>query len=845
MRATCTAAALFVALGVGAATARAGTITGTITAATGGAPISGAQVRVWAQNSKGWTITATVTSNASGVYSASVAAGDYKVDARGPDNGSNYTDRWYDVAAPTGSGYIGEDADLVTVTASGTTSGINIALQNGGGLDGFVLHPTNVLHSGAWVRLERKSDPRMHHNDQSKGSPHLGLFSFRNVPPASDYQLLFYDPTGTYELLNGSSRSITAGSNASIGNLSMTVFPTDPYEGNNTPNCSAPIDSTGLHAATPVPWQSSNAHIGPRGSDPDWYCIQTVAGDRFYIEATTEFSFGGATRYHPWTDPTLSFWAGAGTTKLVEDDDSGTGPLDAWVDTGPLDAGCYCAAVTTFGDSDYNGSGQGSAGRYRLDITMGNRPPVVSIKKGQTEVPGTFTINEGELLDLNLSYADADGDPVTSAFSHKDMSGADVTSGTLTLGGTSGSYTWQVPADGASGSPYTLRLDASESEFAMAKTVQLVVLAVNDPPTVPAPVSPTGGAVIAMATPMLVWSNSTDADGDMLSYDVEVYYDGTDGAAAQTQTVSEGAGGQTSWTVAANIPENTRVYWRVRASDGNGGFSPWSEFAEFLVDSANDPPETPILTKPGNYETVMVRRPGLSVINVTDPESEPIDFIFEIANDDAFTDVVWTSAAVAMNTLAATTMTVPTQDLDWGARYYARARARDARGAESGWSNVRQFDLKDNVAPGTPDFAEGCTALIYDFKAPEKITVNNVVDPEGEQVTFEVEFFLYDDDPTTATPVLRATAQQDDTAATTDIPFDASQLDNGHYRYRVRAFDGTDYSDWIECDLTLDLPPPSSSGGCCDSGAPAPASLLLALLTLLAVIPRRARRTTR
>ncbi len=732
----------------------------------------------------------------------------------------------------------------MTVTASGTTSGIDIALQNGGGLDGLLYHPTNALHAGAWVRLERKSDPRMHHNHMSEGAPHLGLFSFRNVPPANDYQLIVYDPTGSYELLDTMPRAVTAGSNGTVINRSMTAFPADPYEGNNTPNCSAPINATGLHGSTPAPWQSANAHIGPRGSDPDWYCIQTVAGDRFYLEATTEFSFSGATRYHPWTDPTLSFWSGAGTTKLVEDDDSGTGPLDAWLDTGPLDAGCYCAAVSTFGDTDYNGSGQGSAGRYRLDITMGNRPPVVSIKKGTTEVPGTFTINEGELLDLALSYADADGDPVTSSFTHKEMSGADVTGGTLTLGATSGSYRWQVPANGAAGSPYTLRLDASESEFAMAKTVQLVVLAVNDPPTVPEPVSPIGGQVVAQATPMLVWSNSTDADGDMLTYDVEVYYDNTDGAPAQMQSVAEGAAGQTSWTV-ASIPENTRVYWRVRSSDGNGGFSPWSGFAELLVDSANDPPETPVLTKPGNYETVMVRRPGLSVINVTDPEGEPISFIFEIANDDGFTDVVWTSAAVAMNTLAATTMTVATQDLDWGARYYARAKARDARGAESGWSNVRQFDLAENVAPGTPDFTDGCNPLIYDYQAPTAITVNNVVDPEGEQVTFELEFFFYDDDPATATPALRATGLQDDSATTTDIPFDATQLDNGHYRYRVRAFDGTDYSDWIECDLTLDLPPPGASGGCCDSGAPPATTLLFALLTLVGVIPRRGRRTSR
>lgn len=822
-------------------TALAGTVTGTITAQAGGAALSGAEVRAWSQNSKGWTIASTTTTNGSGAYSITVADGNYLIDARGPDNGSNYGDRWYDVAAPTGGGYIGANADVIAV--SGTVSGINLALEVLGGGDGMVLQPSGAGRAGAIVRMEQRTDPRIHHNDVTDNDL-VGRVSFRGLPPALDYQIQIYDPTGVYATrrLTGP-YSIAAGANANLGNLTVANPATDPYEGNNNPSCAAPIDATPLRMNPPQTFATSGARIGPTtANDRDWFCVTTVAGDRFHITATTAHTFNGAVRFDPWTDPILAFWSGAGVTKLVEDDDSGAGTFDPLVDTGPLGAGCHCISVSTFGDGDYNGTGAGSSGDYRLEITMGNRPPVVSIRKGSTEIPAAPTllvINEGETLDLNLSYGDADGDAVAAVFTHQDNTGTDVVGGTLNLGATSGTYSWTVPDDAAPLGPFTINLRASETEFEMDKTILVSVVGVNDPPDLPVLVSPIGGAVVSEASPTLVWSNATDPEANPLSYDVEVYADDTDGAPVQTQNVAEVAGGQTS-LVAAPIAENTRVYWRVRARDGFNGLSPWTGFESFLVDSANDPPETPILTKPGNFELVSVRRPGLSVINVEDPEDDPIDFIFEVASDAEFADIVWTSAAVPQNDVAATTTTNPTMDLAWGAEYFARAKAVDARGEESGWSNVRQFHLKENVPPGAPTWDGGCMILTYDFSAPEGIEVTNVLDTEGEPITFELEFFDVLDDPNVAAPVLRVTAMQDDGAATTLIPFDAADLPNGHYIYRVRAFDGTDYSDWIECQLILDLPG-AGSGGCCQTGTTGGGELALGLLVLAAVLRRRRR----
>ncbi len=835
-----------------AAPASAASISGTITAQAGGAPVAGAEVRIWTQGPKGWVIHQTVAASATGTYAFTVAAGSYKVDARGPaGSGANYGDRWLDIVPPVSGGYIGEDADVLVLNAATVLTGANIALEILGGADGTVYRPGPVEAASMWVRMERRSEPRIHHNDFTKALP-AGLVSMRGMVPATDYQIMVYDPSGQRDtLLAPGPYAIVSNAVGALPNLTMVNTPADPNEGNNTANCgAASINMANLRMTPSVPWSSAGARIAPLG-DVDWYCFTAVDGDRMFMTATTELTFAGATRRHPWTDPMVSLWRGARVTRLVENDDGGGG-YDARIDTGPLTAGCHCVAVTTFGDASYVGSGQTSTGAYQLRVTMGNRPPVPSIRKGTTEVPpapATFSIDEGDTLNLTLSYVDADGDVPTKAFVHLDAGGAPVTTGTVTLGATSGTYVWQAPADAAAGSPYTLRLDAGDSEFDLSKTVILVVNAVDMAPPAPTLVAPIGGAVVSSGAPTLSWQNVTDPDGDAVTYDLELYAGDTGGLPVQTATAIAAAAGATTTFVPSTIAENTRVWWRVRAR-GGAALSPWSEYGAFLVDTANDPPEVPILVKPAEGELLAMRRPGLSVLNVTDPEDDAIGYVFAIARDGNFTDVVWTSDPVPANLVSATTMTSAGVDLAWGGSYFARARARDARGGESEWSDARRFRLKQNAPPGTPAWDGACVATTYDQAPPTAIVVRNVDDPEGEQVTFELELFRFDDDPTTSFPVYTASAVMELAGTVTPIPVDLSGLANGRYRYRVRAFDGTDASDTIECELTLDLTEGEPAGGCCQTGgaprAPLATALLVALtgLGLAAAGRRRRRRVT-
>jgi IPT/TIG domain/Carboxypeptidase regulatory-like domain len=111
-----------------------GTITGTVTAANGGAQLSGICVSVSQVNGSGG---GSATTGAGGTYSVSgLETGTYKVGFSSCGNSGNYLDQWYDNETTAAA------ADSVSVTATKTTSSINAALAAGGTIAGTVTAAT-------------------------------------------------------------------------------------------------------------------------------------------------------------------------------------------------------------------------------------------------------------------------------------------------------------------------------------------------------------------------------------------------------------------------------------------------------------------------------------------------------------------------------------------------------------------------------------------------------------------------------------------------------------------------------------------------------------------------------
>jgi hypothetical protein len=809
-------------------TAGAASVSGRV--ASGGTGLAGMEVRLWASTPKGFSFAPpggrTVLTDSAGNYTfTNVPAGTYKLDTRmSPVVAGNYGDRWLDVMPPTANGYVQADADELVLADGDLRTGLNLDVEVYGGVDLRVVSGAPL--GGLFGRLESLSDARVHHNDTSKTTPaaHLGELSYRGMPPGP-MRLVLHDLNYVYADVVGPTFTIASGSTLTGGDVSVGLAPADPNEPNNAVGAGTPLDVMPLRQ-TPRQVVTTTGAIGPRNGDVDFFCWTAQANDRYLVSALGTFGTwpDGGVRESPWVDPVVSFWRSG--ARVGDDDDSGPLARDARLDTGPVAAGAVCVGVSTFGDTGWTGQNQQSAGPYRLFVELGNRPPTVTTTvsgQGTPTPPTTLPVDEGQVVTVTATFTDLDGDALMASWELRDSQSTTVAAGSLNPSAGPGAITWTPSQVAARRSPYTLTVTVADAEFTRTATALLEVRAANVPPTTPVQVSPDAGLVINSATPTLSCRESADVDLEALVYEFELTV-GDAGVAAQTGRVAGvdggvdpdgGVFGVVSFR-AASLPENARVSWRVRAFDGNpmNGYSPWSEAWAFVVDTVNEPPLAPYLSKPGDGETIMVRRPTLEVVTPLEPEGEAVSFVFEVSRDPAFTQVVVLSAQVPST--GASTMWTVTQDLDWSGRYFARVVALDARGARSAPSNVVGFGIRDNQAPMTPvpgaPFAMGrCSDQVFTV-APTFVEVPALNDVEQDVVTVEVQVTTFED-TAYAMPVFKKEAPASATVVT-KVPLEGVMFaEDGKYRVRLRAKDGSSTTPWVECSFLLDGRSGAGGGG--------------------------------
>ncbi len=831
MRALLSSLCLLLALAA-PAVAAAATASGRISDGSGGG-LTGMQVRLWRPTPKGYQVARETTSGADGAYTITgVAAGTYRLDARmAPGVSGNYGDRWYDVVEPLGDGYIPDYADDLTFADADARTGLDIALPVLGGMNGLVTSAAGTPLGGLLIRVERIGEPRIHHNDmtQAPGTTLVGQFIMRGMVPADDYRIILHDPRGVWAttLIPGPFR-VVSDANEPIPTVVLEPSTAvDPYEENDGANDvnSDSIDGQIFRTIPPTGVITEGTVIGPT-PDPDWYCFQALAGDRFLIRLHSMLELPGISRPHPFFDPTVGLWSEPENALVgFNDDGSATSPM-SFLDVELPSSGRHCVAVSTYPDIALGGANQGSAGPYTLIIDVGNRRPQLSASIGgevAPRPPTPVTLAEEELLTVLIAFVDPDGDPITVTATLRDNQAALASGTDFTADDHSGAFTWQPSQTAATGSPYTLRFTAADAELTSELDVLIQVLGVNVPPGMPTHLAPTNGALLATDGPDLVIGNASDADLNPLSYQFELYQRG--GATPLlAATVGEGAGGQTVWQV-IGLPDNTWFTWRARAWDNQADnpYSAWTEPWRFLVDLENEPPTAPVMLKPTSETPVMTRLPVLEAENPTDPEDEPLAVRFLVADDPEFTEIVVESALVPVAEATTATLWQLDTPLSWSATYHARAQAEDSRGLQSPWSAPITFALRQNGVPPSPNlgppFATGCDVGVEVRLPLPIIEVLNVVDPDGDPVRLRLEIFAATDSPTSATAKLSATRPQSD-AATTRFVLDSSPLEDDQlYSLRVAADDGFELSPWRECLFRTRAVRGGSAGGCdCRAG---------------------------
>lgn len=125
-----------------------------------------------------------------------------------------------------------------------------------------------------------------------------------------------------------------------------------------------------------------------------------------------------------------------------------------------------------------------------------------------------------------------------------------------------------------------------------------LVNAVNDAPPVPTVNNPGQGSWIGTQQPSLIANPVIDPEGEVVSYQYEVYKD-----AGLTQQVTQGTSANTGWIVPLLLADKTTHYWRVRALDAQGAASAWGPATVMYVSTSPYQAPTIAVTSPATLVT--------------------------------------------------------------------------------------------------------------------------------------------------------------------------------------------------------------------------------------------------
>ncbi len=302
-------------------------------------------------------------------------------------------------------------------------------------------------------------------------------------------------------------------------------------------------------------------------------------------------------------------------------------------------------------------------------------------------------------------------------------------------------------------------------------------------PSVPLIISPAAGAEVDTLLPQLTVENSTDADGDPITYEFQVFSDESLAEPVAVQTGIAAGNNQTSWTVTVALADNTTYIFRVRACD-QASRSLWA-YGRFMVNTANDTPSVPLPCDPAQGRMVDTLTPVLTAMAAGDADNDSLAYTFEIYDSADMANLLTTGPGMLTDAGRRVVFAVTDAVLADQATYYWKVFVSDEHGLENA-SDIMAFtvNLADHAptAPGIilPAPGSEVTALSVD------ITVTNSLDADGDALTYEFEL---DTQADFNSPAKRVSGPLP--AGDVETMFAVTGLsDNTRYYLRVRADDG-------------------------------------------------------
>ncbi|MBD3217692.1 MAG: hypothetical protein GF310_05395 [candidate division Zixibacteria bacterium] len=416
------------------------------------------------------------------------------------------------------------------------------------------------------------------------------------------------------------------------------------------------------------------------------------------------------------------------------------------------------------------------------------------------------------VLTINNS-SDTDGDALTYSFQvSSNSSFTSIVAQTSGLSEGGGSTTsWTISPNLSDGNGYYWRVRAYDGEdysgWSSSRTFSVNLP--NNVPSTPVLASPSDGATLDNLTPVLTVNNSSDSDGDALTYSFQVSSNSSFTAiVAQTSDLSEGGGSTTSWTVSPDLSNGNSYYWRVRAYDGEN-YSAYSQTWAFNIDytNPNDPPTPPVSEQPPAGDSVDSPNPILVVTNSVDADGDDLYYHFEVWHD---LDQNFVKASLPLPEGSGSTTSWQVDTALEDGEYYWRARTYDGQDYAdwTQWSNFYVETSQPNEPPSTPALADPDDGAVLTSTAPV-LTTGNSTDPDGDDLRYSFQVALSSDFSSIEAQVSNLSEGSGDNTSWTVSP---ELLDGNAYYWRVRAYDGTDYSNWSDSrSFSIEVPNNSPS----------------------------------
>lgn len=286
----------------------------------------------------------------------------------------------------------------------------------------------------------------------------------------------------------------------------------------------------------------------------------------------------------------------------------------------------------------------------------------------------------------------------------------------------------------------------------------------------------------APALPVLEVTNSTDPDGDAVSYLFEVFSDvGLNNRVAGSAAIPAGSSGRTRWPLSVPLGEGI-YYWRVTAVDAPG-LSTVSAVGTFTVNTINQPPATPSIAAPVNASGINTPDVTLSVNNAVDAEGDALVYQFELDTVSTF-DGLGKRLSPLISEGAGTTQW-PVSGLIEDATYFWRVRASDGM-AGSPWVYGTFRVNAQNALPGSVVVINPGDGTWINRGEPV-LSVLPTVDADVEILSYHFQVYRDRD----------LTDQVEAGLSTTgNWTVNVSLLDHGWYYWRVRAEDTSGAGPW-------------------------------------------------